>query len=74
MSDTIPIQEVRRVLNRIMLHSSSEMKRWKDAMNLRKDENNFVLTTQQYAHLIEHSAEWHTALLIAGELKIKLDE
>lgn len=72
--DTIPVQEVRRVLNRIMSHSESEMRRWKDAIATRLDESNPVLTTQQYAQLIEHSAEWHTALLIAGELKIKLDE
>jgi hypothetical protein len=74
MSDTIPVQEVRRVLNRVMLHSSSEMNRWNDAIKARLDESDPLLTTTQYAHLIQHSAEWHTALLIAAELKIKLDE
>jgi hypothetical protein len=50
------------------------MKQWKDAIATRLDENDPVLTTQQYANLIQHSAEWHTALLIAGELKVRLDE
>lgn len=73
MDDAIPVSEVRRVINTIMSHSSSQMQQMKDAIKAREDENDPLLATKQYAQLIEYSAWWHTALKIANELKIKLD-
>jgi hypothetical protein len=71
-AELIAVEEVRRVINHIMAHSGSEIKRWKDAIEVRKDEDPACIA-QLHIKIVEHSSEWNTAFLIATALKIKLD-
>jgi hypothetical protein len=68
----IEVSEIRRVINHIMSYSDSEMRRLHDRIEAEKDEDPAHIA-QLHIKLVEHSAEWNTAFLIANELSIKLD-
>jgi hypothetical protein len=73
MARMIETEEVRRVIKHVMAHSKSEINRWKDSIQAHKDDDPSVIA-QLYIRLVDHTAEWNTAFLIANELKIPLAE
>jgi hypothetical protein len=72
-SGFISVQELRRVLTRIMQQSRGELQRLKDLMEQYKDDDPACIA-QLYIKVTEHSSEWNTALLVAGALSVKLDD
>jgi hypothetical protein len=66
-------QEIRAVLSSIMRTSRAELRRYQDAIAIWKDEDPAIIA-QLSINVVECSAAWNTAFLIASRLKIRLDE
>lgn len=70
MSDTIAIDDLRKQINKLMRYHASEMRRWKDALRMHADENDYALNAKLSIEAAMHQGAWCTLLCLAGDLKI----